>query len=99
VNDLNMIAWIGSGTIDPKRDSILIQSNEKLCSKIFIDATRKSLKKDNFKRDWPNIVVSDEKTIKIIDEKWQNLGLGEFIKSPSLKYNRLNFNKGAIAQE
>ncbi|MBI9054266.1 MAG: menaquinone biosynthesis decarboxylase [Bacteroidales bacterium] len=99
VHDLNMITWLGSGNIDPKRDSIVIKAEQNKGSKIFIDATRKSLKKDNFKRDWPNIVVSDEKTIEIIDKKWQSLGLGDFIKSPSLKYKTLNFNKGAIAQD
>jgi 4-hydroxy-3-polyprenylbenzoate decarboxylase len=99
VHDLNMITWLGSGNIDPKRDSIVIKAEQNKGSKIFIDATRKSLKRDNFKRDWPNIVVSDEKTIEIIDKKWQSLGLGDFIKSPSLKYKTLNFNKGAIAQD
>jgi 4-hydroxy-3-polyprenylbenzoate decarboxylase len=97
VNDLNMITWIGSGNIDPKRDSLIINSSKESCSKIFIDATRKSLKKDNFKRDWPNIVVSDDITIESIDKKWSSLGLEEFIKSPSLKYRKLNNNSGAIS--
>lgn len=99
VNDLNMITWIASGNIDPKRDCIVIESSEENCSKLFIDATRKSLKKDNFKRDWPNVVVSNEQTIKLIDDKWIKLGLGEFIESPSLKYRKLNNNEGAIAND
>jgi 4-hydroxy-3-polyprenylbenzoate decarboxylase len=98
VNDVNMITWIASGNIDPKRDSVIIKGNKTSCSKIFIDATRKSAKKDNFKRDWPNIVVSDDKTIKSIDNLWKHLGLGEFIKSPSLKYRKLNTGDGAIAE-
>jgi 4-hydroxy-3-polyprenylbenzoate decarboxylase len=99
VNDLNMITWIASGNIDPKRDCIVIESSEENCSKLFIDATRKSLKKDNFKRNWPNVVVSNEQTIKSIDDKWIKLGLGEFIESPSLKYRKLNNNEGAIAND
>jgi 4-hydroxy-3-polyprenylbenzoate decarboxylase len=99
VNDLNMITWIASGNIDPKRDCIVIESSEENCSKLFIDATRKSLKKDNFKRTWPNVVVSNEQTIKSIDDKWIKLGLGEFIESPSLKYRKLNNNEGAIAND
>lgn len=99
VNDLNMITWIASGNIDPKRDCIVIESLEENCSKLFIDATRKSLKKDNFKRDWPNVVVSNEQTIKSIDDKWIKLGLGEFIESPSLKYRKLNNNEGAVAND
>jgi len=99
VNDLQMITWLSSGNIDPKRDSILIKSTQNNCSKIFIDATRKSFKRDNFKRDWPNIVVSDNITIESIDKKWNTLGLGNFVKSPSLKYKTLNSNNGAIAHD
>ena len=99
VNDLNMITWIASGNIDPKRDCVVIEYTDESYSKLFIDATRKSLKKDNFKRDWPNIVVSNEQTIKTIDDKWLKLGLGKFIESPSLKYRKLNQNEGAIANE
>ncbi len=99
VEDKSMIAWISSGNIDPKRDSIILKGSKKTYSKIFIDATQKSFKRDGFRRDWPNIVVSDEETIKKIDQKWNSLGLGEFISSPSLKYRKLNRNKGAIAKD
>ena len=99
VNDTSMITWIASGNIDPKRDAIVLKANEKTFSKIYIDATRKSLKKDGFKRNWPNVVVSSDETIKLIDNKWDNLGLGKFISSPSLKYKKLNSNLGAIAEE
>lgn len=99
VNDLSMITWIGSGNIDPKRDSVIIGSNQNRSSKIFIDATKKTLKGDNFKRDWPNIVISNEETILKIDNNWEKLGLGKFIKSPSLKYSKLNTNKGAVSNE
>lgn len=99
VHDLNMISWIGSGNIDPKRDSMIIKSENNSYSKIWVDATQKSFKKDDFKREWPNIVISDEETIFNIDNKWEKLGLGNFIKSPSLKYSKLNRNKGAIAEK
>lgn len=99
VDDLNMITWIGSGNIDAKRDSYILKSGESGSSKIYIDATRKSLAKDNFKREWPNIVVSDSDTIKKIDDNWEKYGLGDFIPSPSLKYSKLNKNKGAVAKE
>lgn len=98
VNDVNMITWIASGNIDPKRDSVIVKGNRESCSKIFIDATKKSAKKDNFKRDWPNIVVSDDKTIKSVDNLWKHIGLGDFIESPSLKYRKLNKGDGAIAE-
>ncbi|MBU8891838.1 MAG: menaquinone biosynthesis decarboxylase [Bacteroidales bacterium] len=98
VNDLNMITWIASGNIDPKRDSVIINEKEEACSKIFIDATAKSLEKDDFKRKWPNIVVSDDITIVKIDNIWADLNLGDFIESPSLKYRKMNTGNGAIAE-
>lgn len=97
--DLNLITWIASGNIDPKRDSIILSGNTKSNSCIFIDATRKTKQKDNFQRDWPNIVVSDNKTIKKVDQKWDDYNMGNFIKSPSLKYKKLLFGGGAIASE
>lgn len=99
ISDLNMIAWLGSGNIDPKRDSYVTRSGKTNCSKIFIDATRKTLSNDDFKRDWPNVVVSKTETIEKIDENWPNYGLDAFIVSPSLKYKKLNKNNGAIAKE
>lgn len=98
VNDVNMVTWLASGNIDPRRDSVIVKANNKKCSKIFIDATKKSAEKDDFKRDWPNIVVSDDSTIERIDELWDSLGIGGHIKSPSLKYRKLNKGNGAIAE-
>jgi 4-hydroxy-3-polyprenylbenzoate decarboxylase len=99
VSDLNMITWLGSGNIDPKRDARIAKSTKTGESKIFIDATRKTLSKDNFKRDWPNVVVSNTETIEKVDNNWRNYGLGAFIESPSLKYRKLNKNNGAIAKD
>lgn len=99
VNDLHMISWLGSGNIDPKRDSHIVLSDKNSYSKLFIDATRKSFAKDGFMRDWPNIVVSNMKTIKKVDENWHKYGLGALITSPSLKYRKLNKNIGAVAKE
>ena len=35
------------------------------------DGTRKTKEFDDFHRDWPNIIVADEETIKAVDEKWK----------------------------
>lgn len=99
VSDWNMILWIASGNIDPKRDSIILSKHNNTYSCIFIDATRKRKGKDNFKRDWPNIVSSSLDTIKMVDEKWNKYNIGEFIPSPSLKYQKMLYSGGAIAGE
>ena len=53
---------------------------------IGFDGTRKTKQFDDFHRDWPNIIVADDPTIRAIDEKWKELGIGKFIPSPSLKF-------------
>ena len=91
--DISMNIWVLTNNIDPKRDSIISENS------IIIDGTRKTKNEDGFARDWPNVVTSDEKTINTIDMKWENLGLGKFIESPSLKYKRLVMNEGAVVIE
>lgn len=99
VSDWNLILWIASGNIDPKRDSIILSKQKNTHSCIFIDATRKRKGKDNFKRDWPNMVSSNMDTIKMVDKKWNKYHIGEFIPSPSLKYQKMLYSGGAIAGE
>ena len=61
-----------------------------------LDGTRKTKAFDNFHRDWPNIIVADDATIKSVDEKWNSLGLGEFIPSPSLKFKGQMYGEEAV---
>ena len=58
--------------------------------------TIKTKELDNFQRDWPNIIVSDDLTIKAVDEKWNRLGLGEFLPSPSLKFKGQMYGEEAV---
>jgi hypothetical protein len=37
---------------------------------------------DNFDRDWPNIIVADDETIKKVDKKWSELGIGRLYTVP-----------------
>lgn len=100
VNDTADVIWRFANNIDPKRDSHVIEAkDENSISHVGFDGTRKTKKYDNFLRDWPNIICSDEKTILAIDEKWSKLGLGEKIKSPSLKYQNQMYDTGAVATE
>ncbi|MFV0483655.1 MAG: hypothetical protein ACK5MG_06135, partial [Bacteroidales bacterium] len=61
------------------------------------DATSKKQESHNFKRQWPNVVISDSKTIEKIDERWDELNLGDFVVSPSKKYTEMMRNDGAVA--
>jgi 4-hydroxy-3-polyprenylbenzoate decarboxylase len=86
VKDLFTIAWQVLGNSDPDRDIDYISDNI-----IFIDGTIKAFRKGGFTRKWPNIVLSSEETILNTDQKWDSLGIGPFIPSPSLKNSPLSY--------
>ncbi len=88
-NDLHMVAWQVLGNSDPKRDHEYISS-----SSIIIDGTIKAFRKGGFTRKWPNVVCSDVETVTAIDRKWESLGIGPFIKSPSEIYRKLVLRGG-----
>jgi 4-hydroxy-3-polyprenylbenzoate decarboxylase len=82
-DDLPVALWRFCNNVDPRRDHILVQQPFACMG---FDGTIKTRELDNFHRDWPNIIVASEETIKAVDNKWQDLGMGEFIPSPSLKF-------------
>lgn len=84
VHDPAMVAWQLLGNSDPVRDHYYIFSGT-----LLIDGTIKLFRKAGFARKWPNVVCSDNETIKSVDAKWQQLSLGNLIPSPSLRYLRL----------
>jgi 4-hydroxy-3-polyprenylbenzoate decarboxylase len=102
-NDLPVALWRFCNNLDPKRDYTLVQRASKIdVSKNFacmgLDGTIKTKDFDNFQRDWPNIIVSNDQTIKSVDEKWNKLGLGAFIPSPSLKYKNQMYGEEAVVK-
>ena len=62
------------------------------------DGTIKTKAYDDFQRDWPNIIVADEQTIQSVDAKWEQLALGAFIISPSLKFLNQMYGNEAVAK-
>ena len=102
-NDLPVALWRFCNNLDPKRDYTLVQRASKINpSKNFacigLDGTIKTREFDNFQREWPNIIVSNDETIKSVDEKWDKLGLGKFIPSPSLKYMGQMYGEEAVVK-
>ena len=83
VDDIADVLWRHCNNLDPKRDHIY---GGKAKTVLGLDGTRKTRIFDGFDRPWPNIIAADEATITSVDAKWPDLGLGELIKSPSLKY-------------
>ncbi len=93
-NDLAVALWRFCNNVDPKRDSILIKRSTFAC--MGFDGTIKTKELDNFQRDWPNIIVADDATIASVDSKWNELGIGPFLPSPSLKYQDQMYGQEAV---
>ncbi|HET6256081.1 MAG TPA: menaquinone biosynthesis decarboxylase [Puia sp.] len=96
--DLSVALWRFCNNLDPKRDHILIERTEgdTTTACLGLDGTIKTAALDNFQRDWPNIIVADDETIKAVDEKWPQLNLGPFLTSPSLKFKDQLYGKEAV---
>jgi 4-hydroxy-3-polyprenylbenzoate decarboxylase len=99
VSDFAVVTWNSANNIDPKRDMFLSPAGKYGISHCGIDGTRKTKKYDDFQRDWPNVIAMDNEVITAIDQKWEQLGLGKFIPSPSLKYVGQVMNAGAVVLE
>ena len=86
----NELLWLGAANTEPSRDFVLHGST------LTIDA-RPKRSKANSKNPlrWPNIVTADEATIALVDKRWSDYGIGEFITSPSEHYNALKLSEGA----
>jgi 4-hydroxy-3-polyprenylbenzoate decarboxylase len=98
-SNLPVALWRFCNNLDPKRDSFLFEGRkgEKIQACMGLDGTTKTEALDDFHRDWPNIIVADEKTIEAIDKKWGQLGLGDLIPSPSLSFRDQLYGEEAVA--
>ncbi len=93
VDDVATTTWICANNIDPLHDCTIVESMD--VSALVIDGTRKTAEVDKFARDWPNIVVSADATIKKVDEMWAELGIGSMQPSPSLRFKQYLFGLNA----
>jgi len=98
--DITTALWRFCNNLDPKRDNMLYQSPSALApgktwSCMGLDGTIKTRDLDGFQRDWPNIIVASDATIKAVDEKWPALNIGKFLSSPSLRYKEMVYGEEA----
>ena len=96
-HDLPVALWRFCNNVDPRRDNLLELNPETGKPSMGFDGTIKTKAFDNFQRDWPNIIVADEETIKAVDGKWAQLGIGDFLPSPSLKFLSQVYGSEAVA--
>ena len=86
----NELLWLGAANTEPTRDIALCGST------LVVDARAKrpNTNDENPSR-WPNIVTADEETIRLVDSRWAEYGIGEAIPSPSERYSALKLSEGA----
>lgn len=96
VKDIPDTLWRFCNNLDPRRDHIYGGTSKTILG---LDGTRKTKALDGFERPWPNILASDDATIQSVNEKWPQLGLGDMIISPSLKYKTQLYGQEAAVLE
>jgi 4-hydroxy-3-polyprenylbenzoate decarboxylase len=80
VNDL---LWLAAANTDPRRDISLHEGT------LIIDARSKRPGYGSNPRRFPNAVTSLPEVIHLVDERWEEYGLGTIIESPSRRYRKL----------
>ena len=82
------LLWLGAANTEPTRDISLHDST------LVIDA-RPKRNGDGAPSRWPNVVTADKATIELVDSRWAEYGIGEYIPSPSKRYNQLLLSDNA----
>ncbi|OQY93668.1 MAG: hypothetical protein B6D37_11275 [Sphingobacteriales bacterium UTBCD1] len=94
MQDLSFVLWKILNYLDPYRDHMIFKkqipdNSGALTGKYQVclgfDGTKKTKEFDGVDEGWPEIVASDDDTINLIDKNWEQLRIGHFIPSPSLK--------------
>lgn len=81
--DNRELLWLAAANTDPRRD---IASYGRT---MIVDARSKRPGKQGNPSRFPNVVVSSEQTVALVDSRWNEYGCGGFIASPSERYRRL----------
>ena len=77
------LLWLAMANSDPRRDVTLCGST------LVVDARSKEPNGDGNPARFPNVVTSLMEIIELVDSRWQEYGLGDFVGSPSRKYREL----------
>lgn len=77
------LLWLAAANTDPRRDAAMSGKT------LVMDARPKPSGKTGNPARWPNVVTSSEATVELVDGRWEEYGIGDFIPSPSRRYRRL----------
>ncbi len=77
------LLWLAAANTDPRRDVKLWNGS------LIVDARSKRPGVGENPARFPNVTTSLPETIRRVDERWSEYGLGEFLSSPSRRYRKL----------
>jgi 4-hydroxy-3-polyprenylbenzoate decarboxylase len=80
----NDLLWLAMANSDPRRDVVRLKGGE-----LLLDARSKHPGVGANPKRFPNVVMSSTEAIRLVDERWEEYGLGERIESPSRRYRKL----------
>ncbi len=83
VSDYDVL-WLAAANSDPRRDASITADGA-----LMIDGRSKRPGKEGNPHRFPNVVASSEEVIELVDKRWAEYGLGEFLESPSRHYRKL----------
>jgi 4-hydroxy-3-polyprenylbenzoate decarboxylase len=83
------LLWLAAANTDPRRDIEIVDGV------VVVDARSNRPGYGRNPRRFPNVVTSSVDTIKLVDARWSEYAIGEFVASPSLKYRKLLLSEGA----
>ncbi len=83
MNDYDIL-WLAAANSDPRRDASITSDGA-----LMVDARSKRPGKDGNPDRFPNVVTSHKEIVELVDRRWAEYGLGEFIESPSNHYRKL----------
>ncbi len=78
------LLWLATANSDPRRD-IKVTSG----GVMVVDARSKRPGAEGNPARFPNVVTALPETIELVDRRWAEYGLGEFLESPSRRYSEL----------
>ena len=76
--------WLAAADSDPRRDMTLTDGGM-----IIIDGRSKRPGAEGNPSRFPNVAVSSRSVAALVDRRWEEYGLGEFVASPSERYRPL----------
>ncbi len=83
------LLWLAAANTDPARDISISKEGV-----MFINARSKTPGVEGNPARFPNVVTASEETINLVDKRWAEYSIGDFVPSPSLRYRKLLLSDG-----